>query len=462
MEKDTAEYIHPEGVVEKNVLFGKDGWLFLYSGSERQFQYLSLDGLKPSPDSALNFEYNIRERAAACEAIGAKYIHVPMPSKPLCSEDKLPIQYRGSIGSLFDRFYEPALSEFVKSRIFYPLQAVKPMSLFRKLDTHMNEDGNYLVASLIMEKFGLSPVNKKNYKVTSMNMDGDLGVMLGKKIKSPEPHYECLGDPLVEFTNKNELPSNTNHIKVIHNPLDVSGRNLLVSGDSFALWLLRFLAPNFKNTVYVRGPEFPYEFLPMLKPTHVISSNAERYLARQSRDREKISPILQMLNLDGVTPNRPFMKALQALSARGYVPSHYEKWQEKTSKLIVSSNTLGTGRAEGMSIKEGSKDFTLNQDGDNSGYRFNAANFNNHKKYSVKISVHASKNATLQLFYTTWRPQEQSFQSDRMLTSNINAGYSVVKFDLPVILIARLLKIKVSPPDTDYYIEHAEAEEKVL
>jgi len=200
----------------------------------------------------------------------------------------------------------------------------------------------------------------------------------------------------------------------------------------------------------------------MLKPTHVISSNAERYLARQSRDREKISPILQMLNLDGVTPNRPFMKALQALSARGYVPSHYEKWQEKTSKLIVSSNTLGTGRAEGMSIKEGSKDFTLNQDGDNSGYRFNAANFNNHKKYSVKISVHASKNATLQLFYTTWRPQEQSFQSDRMLTSNINAGYSVVKFDLPVILIARLLKIKVSPPDTDYYIEHAEAEEKVL
>lgn len=460
METIIEEQETSEGTIEKNVLFGKDGWLFLYSGAEQQFSHLTLGGLAPTQESVVNFESNILRRTRACKEIGAEYLHLPLPSKPLCTEEKLPDQYSGNIGSLFDRFYAPFLSEGVKSRIFYPLQMVKNSSLFRKLDTHMNESGNFLVSTLVLARFGLVPIPVENYKITSINMRGDLGVMLGRKLTSSEPHYERLGDPLLDFTNKDDLPSNTNHIRIIHNPEDTSGRNLLVSGDSFALWLLRFLAPSFANTIYVRGPEFPYEFLPMFKPSHVISSNTERYLARQSADGRRMSPILQMLHIEGVTPNRRFMKTLQALSARASVPSYYVEWEYKTRKMIVSSKTLGTGRAEGMTVTEKPGDYHLSQDSDKSGYRFNHAKFDNFKMYSVTVTVNSSKSGTLKLFYTTWRPNEQSFEVERMLSSDIAKGRSVVQFRIPVSLVARLVKLQVHPTDVSYVVESAEAEEQ--
>lgn len=460
MEKNIAEKSNLEGKVEKSVLYGKDGWLFLYSGAEKQFSYLSLEGMVPTKESVINFESNIMKRMHASKEIGAKYLHLPLPSKPLCAEDKLPDKYAGNIGSIFNRFYAPFLSGGVKDCIFYPLSIVRERNFFRKLDTHMNEDGNFFVSTLVLSRFGIVPAGLENYKITSMRMSGDLGVMLGNRMVSSEPHYERLGDPLLSYTNKEDLPSNTNHIMAIHNPEDTSGRNLLISGDSFALWLLRFLAPSFANTVYVRGPEFPYEFLPIFKPSHVISSNTERYLAKQSADGRKLSPILQMLHLEGVSPNRRFMKTLQALSSRAYAPTHYVEWEYKTRRKIVFSKTLGAGRAEGMMITETPKEYHLSQNTERSGYRFNNAKFDNHKKYTVTVRLNSSMSGTLKLFYTTWRPNEQSFEAERMLSSDITKGENVVNFRIPVSLVARLVKFQVYPSDVCYFIESAEAKEQ--
>lgn len=92
------------GDVSKNVLIGKDGYLFLHQGGQRQFDYL-IGALNPTSESVSNFHGNLKRRMEWCEDFGALYKHVVFPSKPVLCRDKLPEKFL-SAASLFNRVYK--------------------------------------------------------------------------------------------------------------------------------------------------------------------------------------------------------------------------------------------------------------------------------------------------------------------------------------------------------------------
>nr|MBF0684664.1 hypothetical protein [Pseudomonas sp.] len=83
------------GTIKSDVLFGEDGWFFLWQGGHYQFDHL-LGKRLPSPESVKNFSDNLAARRESLARRGVKYVHVVFPSKPVVMTEFLPAEYRGS------------------------------------------------------------------------------------------------------------------------------------------------------------------------------------------------------------------------------------------------------------------------------------------------------------------------------------------------------------------------------
>lgn len=273
-----------DGVVKRGVIGGKEGWLFLYAGERRQFSYLSGD-IEVEKKYVDNMEANTLRRLAFCRGIGAKYLNVIMPSKPVCCERKIPSEFSGRISSLYLRYFDENLSKASRDVTIYPVEKLLGEENFKKLDTHLNDKGNLTATKALVRALGI------NFDFTPeiefLPNGGDLANMLGEaEAVSMEP---TLIQPLVgleNYDNKSLLQegTNTGHMRLIENPRSNFGRKLMICGDSFSVGLLPFLGRCFDSVFYVRGPIFPYKALKSFSPTHVISSSTERYISAQLGD----------------------------------------------------------------------------------------------------------------------------------------------------------------------------------
>ena len=274
-----------EGEIRNQVIGGKDGFLFLYGGAAQQFDHFS--GLaRVKREAVTNFETNTFRRIEFCRDIGAGYLNVVMPAKPVCCEDKLPDAYAGKIKSLYLEYFQDEVDEKCEAATLYPVHVLRGSQNFRQLDTHMNDSGQLKAANAILSAFGIELDHQASLR--TYGSPGDLAVMLGRfDAQSDEPTFvEPLAN-LRDYDNKLLLPegTNTGHLRVIVNPEQPTERRLLVCGDSFSVGLLPLFARYFHTVFYVRGPLFPYDVARRFAPTHVISSSTERYLAKGIDDR---------------------------------------------------------------------------------------------------------------------------------------------------------------------------------
>lgn len=76
------------GEVQDNVLFGKDGWLYLWGGAHDQFNHLMGAPIESSSVSA--FVDNLTTRQQLCQSRNVPYLHVAFPSKPTVMTEYLP------------------------------------------------------------------------------------------------------------------------------------------------------------------------------------------------------------------------------------------------------------------------------------------------------------------------------------------------------------------------------------
>jgi hypothetical protein len=279
-----------DGVVKFGVIGGKDGWLFLHEGERRQFAYLSGE-IKVDKQCVTNMEKNTLRRLKFCKDSGARYLNIIMPAKPVCCEKTIPSSFHGRISSLYLRYFLSNLSRDTLDVTVYPIDELLGEKNFKKLDTHLNDAGNFKASKALLNAlevdFNFDP------SLDLLPNRGDLSKMIGEpEAVSIEPTlaYPMIG--LDDFDNKVLLQegTNTGHMRVIKNTENITGRKLLICGDSFSVGLLPFLARCFNVVFYVRGPIFPYDALKFFKPTHVISSSTERYLSAQIDDEIRQSP----------------------------------------------------------------------------------------------------------------------------------------------------------------------------
>jgi hypothetical protein len=300
-----------------DVLVGEDGDLFLYGGAHRVFEYAT--GLiSPQEASFANLMANLEKRRAYCAERGVAYQHVVFPDKQSC----LLTQYEGSEIRSLGRVYTERLGPVFG----FPLQAfrAKPRA-FHLTDTHWNGLGQIRAMSAVLEGFGWPEAEREELaerlqgQIVSMGgFYGDLGKKLDPRRGEVRFRYNAPESVLIAMNNLDA--GNDGFMKLAYNP-EAPDRRLMICGDSFAQIAVEPLSAVFRTILFLRTRHFHPEVAEQMQPTHVLTSNVERYLAHVQSDEDRHSFFMMPL-LKGrtVSADLQFAQVCNAMLSYGREP----------------------------------------------------------------------------------------------------------------------------------------------
>lgn len=305
-----------------NVIIGDDDELFL-SGGAHQVEDFILGIKKPNSLSFENFNSNIKSRKKISEDIGAKYIHIVCPDKQTIYAKKYPIKKTQSLGNLYKKNCDV---DFL-----YPISQLETEKSYFKTDSHWNSIGSLIATKQVLEQFNISYSNEKNRLLLSKKIEqlGDLGAKLNPPIKECIEYYE---ENLLKITFNNNYNGNDGLIKIIINPEAQEDNKLLIFGDSFMMCCLTYFSDIFKYVIFVRSRHFHPELVYSFKPTHIITSNVERYLSHVDTDKNAsnifLLPFIKGLKFDSKNNFYEIFSALTSLNKNKLKDIIYLKIQE--------------------------------------------------------------------------------------------------------------------------------------
>ena len=226
--------MRPAGHIEKGVMFGRDGYLFLLDGGHHVFDLL-LGLRKVTDQSYTNFADNISRRAALCQRAGVGYVHVIYPDKHAVLTEQFPVTDAFRLAeSYLDRSAE------LRERVFYPrplLQQVKPAA-FLKTDTHLTEVANVLATGAIVQQLiGESQTEHVHrlltfYKWGESVWTGDLGGQFDPKLSERQ---RVLRERWPSKWFHNDMTGgNDGIVDLLFSPQAIYRKRILVFGDSFS------------------------------------------------------------------------------------------------------------------------------------------------------------------------------------------------------------------------------------
>lgn len=258
-----------------NVIIGEDGELFL-SGGAHQVEDFILGIKEPSLNSFENFDSNIKFRMKVSEDIGAQYVHIVCPDKQTIYSNNYPIKNTKALGDLY--------KEKCSSSFLYPVHEIGSDGTYFRTDSHWNPTGALRATKHVLDKFNINYTNE-NQRLslsTTIEQSGDLGGKLTPQLREFVEHYK---ENLFKITLCNEHKGNDGLIKICINPEAQEDSRLLIFGDSFMMCCLSYFSDVFKYVIFVRSRHFHPELVYSYRPTHIISSNVERYLSHVDSDK---------------------------------------------------------------------------------------------------------------------------------------------------------------------------------
>lgn len=316
--------------IENDVLFGLDGWKFLYSGSHDQFDYLLGD--KSVPDSSIRkFHENVDNRSDFCSSRNIAFKHVVFPCKPVSCLNKLPSEL-GDVQSLFSRRH-------MCESVIYPIDESGLDGAFYKTDTHLTSFGGWAVLNRLLLELGV------NFNVSPIFRDskfnGDLNVMLG--VKDPEEcivfsGLEGVRSKKLDVNNNSGLVGNTGRVRILRNPFSISEKRVLIFGDSFFnTSISEQLAFLFRDVIYFRSPVFLFDIVDYISPDIIFSGQAERYLSDVREDGSASFPLSAYLDpsfYKAPSVDESFTKALVAQLSFSRAKNYYNSWTNETDAKL--------------------------------------------------------------------------------------------------------------------------------
>ncbi|WP_374302944.1 hypothetical protein [Paracoccus sp. (in: a-proteobacteria)] len=428
----------PEGLIRDEVIGGKDGWLFLHGGATAQFDHLS--GKKVvKPAHVANMRANVRRRQAAARRIGARYLNVVMPSKPVCCRDRLPAPFDRTCRSLFERYFREPLDRDSPGLTLYPLAEMTGSENFRRLDTHPNDRGYLQAAHAILARFDI--VLDRDFRLEPRPAPGDLAVMLGALDRtSPEPTLIDAAQGLSDFDNKLLLGKNRNtgHVRILFNPGHALGRTLLVCGDSFTVGMLPILAQAFETVLYVRGPVFPYSALDRFRPTHVLTASTERYIAHQIDEAGHRDPLVACRDADWFRQGTAVAQALRALLDRSDRPAVYETWKGHVWQGSLFHPLLGHGKPNPMVAPLGSGTGRYRSTGNDPFFTFRATTLPSGGPCRITVGIRVDRPCQARLYHAG---ADGRFSPEQSGLAPLRPGINKAVFSLPPLPPFPLLRL---------------------
>lgn len=298
--------------IDPEVVEGREGQLFISAGNHRIEEYL-LGRLQVEESSFRNFDENLSSRRKLTESIGARFVHIVCPDKQTICAEHYPLRPAVTLGRLYkERCKEPFL---------YPVEELRapgPTQTYFKTDSHWNFEGSFIATQCILRELGVQGagelLDRRRALPFKKEFSGDLGSKLEPNLSEETLYYEEIHEK-IRFSN--EFTKNNGMIRITVNPMAESNTRLLIFGDSFLNGCLSALTDFFRYTIFVRTPYLHQELLFSFRPTHVITGNVERYLARTSSDEaaENCFFLALLRGLDFDHQNKLY-PALSALTGR--------------------------------------------------------------------------------------------------------------------------------------------------
>lgn len=282
---------------------GLDGWLFLTGGTNFVTTLYQREGGHLPDATLLRWRDAIVERARRCHAIGAGYAHLVVP-------EKLTIYGHKQAQPLVD----PELAPVIRLAKFFEggeaasgwVDLVGPMRAFRdaadlywRTDTHWTPLGCLLSYEILCEALGLQTngdLPSRPIRITGRMMD--LGSKLTPPVWENILEVDWLQDARRVYANAVvrllETPEHGGEIHVgcharFRNPRAVNACKVLLFGDSFSSagpdLLTALLAETVSDLEFVWSANVDWRLVERVKPDHVITQMAERYMAIPPNDR---------------------------------------------------------------------------------------------------------------------------------------------------------------------------------
>jgi hypothetical protein len=316
-----------------DVLQGQDGFLFLGDGAHKETALLCGES-RIGHDSVANFSGNLLGRLAECTRREIDYLHVVFPSKHLVYRDKLPLEISSKVKGVYESYYRcggdlPVL--YLKNELIDQRNVDRT---FRILDTHMTDFGAQVSARLILRELSIEANLIRDFDRRTTLASGDLAKMLDV----PSKVEETILQPSFKYfcsDNIGVIPRNRFHSVIIRNKFSVSGRRLLVFGDSFIQQCLKFLAVYFRDILFVRSSLFQVDLVDMFRPDVVITSNVERYLRDVRSDDRAESFLLSQLNSKDFAATEEHQSAFNAMLSYANYRRVYLDWVAKVDLLFI-------------------------------------------------------------------------------------------------------------------------------
>lgn len=414
-----------------NVLFGKNNWLFLWQGGQRQFDFLT--GISaPKQNSIDNFSNNLVNRSNFCAKKDINYLHVVFPSKPVVMFEFLPDGISENVRSIFDKHYNGSINSDVINKLIYPrsilIDEKGRRQVFIQQDTHMTAAGNVIVVSEILRRLGHSHDPLAFMEASILNYSGDLAKMASIQQTQPETFLFTRQRTEKVWDNRAFLPSNTDNIAIAHNPLSASNQRLLALGDSFLRNCLTPLSTFYRDILYVRSDLFQPELIELFAPDAVITANAERYMCHVRPDSEAESILLRGYGREGYQPSPTFVAALRAQLARRTYPERYHEWAGQVDTLCFGR--MGTGEMNNqLDVVPGSPGL-LASTGSDPQIVFPYTAIEGGRGYQLHISLHSDASGMAQLFESHAEGTGYPFSEERSHRLPVQTGENMLKFDL--------------------------------
>jgi len=281
---------------------GKDGWLFLVSGSNSVID-LYQKRSSFTPGLAQEWVTLLQDRQRNLELRGIKYLFLPAPEKLTVLhqhyDGKISNINGSPIHTLANNHAEqtPCLVNVLPA---FAKQADTVQSYW-KTDTHWSFWGCFVAYQQLCARMGIA---SRPELLQSPFDEGevlfDLGAKLSDPIREKARFYKLIqtaervyANPMVRFKENNLLVNEAqlhvgSHVVYKNESEHVAKKKVVLFGDSFSEYrphlLTGLLAETVSELHFIWNSRLDYEYIDLIKPDIVLSEQAERFMVQVPKD----------------------------------------------------------------------------------------------------------------------------------------------------------------------------------
>ena len=281
---------------------GKDGWLFLVSGSNSVINLYQKNS-SFTPELAQEWVSLLQDRQKKLKERGIKYLFLPAPEKLTV----LHHHYDGKItnihGSPIHVMADNHAKQIPSMVNVLPAFAKQGDSLksYWKTDTHWSFWGCFVAYQQLCARMGIpSRPELLQAPFDEGEVLFDLGAKLTDPVREKARFYKLIqtaervyANPMVRFKEKNQLVNEAqlhvgSHVVYRNNSENVSQKKVVLFGDSFSEYRPHLLTGMLAETVselhFIWNTRLDYEYIDLIKPDIVINEQAERFMVQVPQD----------------------------------------------------------------------------------------------------------------------------------------------------------------------------------